>query len=94
MAKTLDETVGGIFCCQIPRVDPWCNDCPYERVKNCREELQNDISYWASKKKLVVGSEGTYCLKIDDIPQQKSKRKNGRRYSDGERRNNRQYGGE
>ena len=93
MAKTLNETVGGIFCCQMPKAEPWCNDCPYEHAKDCRNTLESDISYWASKGKLEVGADGKWGLKVEPV-QQKNKRKNGRLFFTDERRNNRQYGSE
>lgn len=92
MAKSISEVMGGIFCCMENHYgDPWCDDCPYEHVFDCRNILHNDITYWAKLGKLELASDGSWQLVKNNIPKQKSKRKNGRRYSDGERRNNRHY---
>lgn len=94
MAKSINEVMGGIFCCMesYHQDDPWCDDCPYEQTFDCKNTLRNDITYWAKLGKLELGKDGIWqpagCL--NNISKPKTKRKNGRRYSD-ERRNNRQY---
>ena len=93
MAKSVSEVMGGILCCMEDHYnDHWCDDCPYEHDFNCKNVLHNDISYWAKMGKLELGKDGVWQpVGCNSLPKQKSKRKNGRRYSDGERRNNRHY---
>ena len=93
MAKAVMKVVGGIQCCIEPP-EPWCDDCPYEGVYDCRNALRNDISYWAITGKLKLGNSGIYEVTEEQKKVVKTKRKNGRRYSDGERRKGRheQYG--
>lgn len=94
MAKSVSKVIGGLFCCN-GQSKPWCDDCPYEGVYNCKNILWNDVSYWASLGKMEIGKDGNWqAAGVDGPPKQKNKRKNGRRYSDGERRNQRQYGDE
>ena len=88
MAKSVSHVIGGIFCCIEPP-EPWCRDCPYEGVYDCKNILRNDISYWAQQGKLKLGKNGTYEIAESGEPKVKTKRKNGRRYSDGERRKGR-----
>ena len=94
MAERLENVVEGIFSC-MNLVIPRCENCPYYRgYANCKESLRDDISYWAKLGKLKLGTDGVYHPA--DIPEKKvkTKRKNGRRYFDGERRSGRheQYG--
>jgi len=94
MAKSVRKVIGGLFCCNESG-KPWCNDCPYEGVYDCKNVLRNDISYWASLGKLEIGKDGNWQeTGVDAPPKQKKKRKNGRRYFNNERRNQRQYGDE
>lgn len=86
MAKSVNKVLGGIFCCHQHQPKPWCDDCPYEQVYDCRNILQNDISYWAQKGKLEVGFDGVWGLKAE-YSHPKNKRK-GRRFVDEERRPN------
>ena len=93
MAKSVREVMGGIFCCMNKYQEkPWCNDCPYEQVRDCRNVLQNDISTLASAGKLELGSDGNWQpAGFKASPKIKEKRKTGRRIFNEERRNNRQY---
>ena len=94
MAKSISEVIGGIFCCMEGHYaeEPWCNDCPYENIYDCKNVLQSDITYWAKLGKLELGQNGIWQEVGGGYnPKPKSKRKNGRRYFDGERRNSRQY---
>jgi len=86
--NNIRKVIGGIFCCIEP-AEPYCNDCPYESVYDCKNILRNDISYWAKLGKLKIGENGVYEITGDSRPKVKTKRKNGRRYSDGERRKGR-----
>ena len=92
MAKSVREVMGGIFCCIEQKDKPWCDDCPYEHVYNCRNILRSDISYWAALGKMELGKDGIWQPKGSDVsPKRKDKRKHGRRYFSEERRNNRSY---
>ena len=93
MAKSLEQVLRGIFCC-IDSPEAKCDDCTYRSVYDCKNVLRNDISYWAKAGELEICKDGSFGLA--NIPEKKvkCKRKNGRRYSDGERRKGRheQYG--
>ena len=93
MAKSVKEVMGGIFCCMEQEDDnPWCNDCPYENIFNCKNILRNDIAYHVMTGKLEVGDDGKWQLAgCDKPPKRKEKRKHGKRYFDGKKHQNHGY---
>lgn len=75
--------------------EPLCYSCAYKGIKDCSEVLHDDIYAMLEQGRIRISSDGLYePADMETTKKVKTKRKNGRRYSDGERRKGRheQYG--
>ena len=87
--KSLREVLWGSSCC-MQYSEPLCHSCGYKGLHDCKEFLHNDICIMLEQGRIRMSNDGLYePVDMETIKKVKTKRKNGRRYSDGERRKGR-----
>jgi len=92
--KSIHDILWGSSCC-MQYDEPLCYSCAYKGIKDCSEVLHDDIYAMLEQGRIRISSDGLYePADMETMKKVKTKRKNGRRYSDGERRKGRheQYG--